>query len=418
MSEDIRSRAGIDCIKFLSKFYEDDLIVLRNYSEIIDGSFRDIDLFLNIKKSKLNDILKSKNIADENHLLISNIRRKNFLQLKIFSYISSEVFVIDIWDKLEWKGIPYFIKDTPQHDLSYSTNHGINFFSEKDQLLLAICKCLTQTGNIKNKYIQKTQDVDLKNELIIFFGFNYLTLLGTSKVFRFLTLTHKTNGAYVKESFIWFLMFIKYSFFKKGAFIELVGPDGSGKTSLSELLVEKKLFYADSKYFHGRIPILPRISDLISFKKTVPERLIPNSEIQLKIDNPSKNRKFTILHILYYSIDSLLSRIIIFFWLRKDLIIVVDRSPYDIYAREDYSKIKTFLKKFYVSCHPKPTQRLLLKADPNIINQRKNELTIEEIVMQYEAYEKNLSNTNYKIIDTGSGINQSFNQTVLTFLKE
>ena len=38
--------------------------------------------------------------------------------------------------------------------------------------------------------------------------------------------------------------------------------------------------------------------------------------------------------------------------------------------------------------------------------------------MQYEAYEKNLSNTNYKIIDTGSGINQSFNQTVLTFLKE
>jgi len=38
--------------------------------------------------------------------------------------------------------------------------------------------------------------------------------------------------------------------------------------------------------------------------------------------------------------------------------------------------------------------------------------------LQYEAYEKNLSNTNYKIIDTGSGINQSFNQTVLTFLKE
>ena len=418
MSEDTRARAGIECIKFLSKFYEDDLVVLRNYSEIINGSFRDIDLFLNIKKSKLTDILNSINTVDENHILISNIRRKNFLQLKIFSYISSEVFVIDIWDKLEWKGISYFIKNISQQDLGYSNNHGINFFSEKDQLLLAICKCLTQTGSIKNKYIQKTKDNDLKNDLIKFFGFNYLILLGRSKIFRFLKLTYKTKGDYIKDSFIWFFMFVKYSFLKKGALIELVGPDGSGKTSLSELLVEKKLFYADSKYFHGRIPILPRISDLMSLKKTVPERLIPNSEIQLNIDNSSKNRKFTLLHILYYSIDALLSRIILFFWLRKDLIIVVDRSPYDIYARGDYSKIKSFLKKFYVFCHPKPTHRLLLKADPNIINQRKSELTVEEIIMQYEAYETNLLNTNYKIIDTGSGINQSFNETVLTFLNK
>jgi len=418
LSEDTRARAGIECIKFLSKFYEDDLVVLRNYSEIINGSFRDIDLFLNIKKSKLDDVLNSENVVDENHILISNIRRKNFLQLKIFSFISSEVFVIDIWDKLEWKGISYFIKDHTQQDLSYLNNHGINFFSETDQLLLAICKCLTQTGNIKDKYFQKTKDNDLENELIMFYGFNYLSLLGKSKIVRFLTLTYKTKGKYIKESIIWFLMFVRYSFLKKGALIELVGPDGSGKTSLSELLVEKKLFYANSKYFHGRIPILPRISDLISLKKTVPERLIPNSEIQLNIDNPSKNRKFTILHIFYYSIDALLSRIVIFFWLRKDLIIVVDRSPYDIYARSDYSKIKSFLKIFYVSCHPKPTHRLLLKADPEIINKRKNELTVHEIIMQYEAYEKNLTNTNHKTIDTGSGINQSFNQTVLTFLKK
>ena len=56
MSNEIRSKAGIDCIKFLSKFYSDDLIILRNHKEIIDGSFRDIDLFLNTKKSKLTDM--------------------------------------------------------------------------------------------------------------------------------------------------------------------------------------------------------------------------------------------------------------------------------------------------------------------------------------------------------------------------
>ena len=82
MSNEIRSKAGIDCIKFLSKFYSDDLIVLRNHKEIIDGSFRDIDLFLNTKKSKLIDIFDFENISDEYHFLISNITTKNF-----FSYI-------------------------------------------------------------------------------------------------------------------------------------------------------------------------------------------------------------------------------------------------------------------------------------------------------------------------------------------
>ena len=36
-------------------------------------------------------------------------------------------------------------------------------------------------------------------------------------------------------------MFVKYFFLKKGALIELVGPDGSGKNLLSELLVEKTI---------------------------------------------------------------------------------------------------------------------------------------------------------------------------------
>lgn len=416
MSNKIRSKAGIDCIKFLSKFYSDDLIVLRNHKEIIDGSFRDIDLFLNTKKSKLIGIFDFENISDEYHFLISNIRRKNFLQLKIFSVISNEVFVIDIRDKLEWKGIPYFINGKCNEDLNYSNENGINFFSEKDQLLLAICKCITQTGSIKSKYFKNVKEEDLSIDFINLFGYNYIKILGTSKLLRFLTLTFITKGKYLKGSFVWLFMLIKYSCFKKGIFIELVGPDGSGKTSLSELLVKKKLFFAKSKYFHGRVPILPRISDLISFKRRAPERLIPDSEMQLNIKNSLNNRKFTILHILYYSIDALLSRIFLFFWLRRDLIIVVDRSPYDIYARTDYSNIQLFLKKFYIFCHPKPSKRLLLKADPKIINQRKNELTVNEIMLQYEAYEKNLSSKNYQIIDTGSGIDESFNQTVLCLI--
>ena len=61
---------------------------------------------------------------------------------------------------------------------------------------------------------------------------------------------------------------------------------------------------------------------------------------------------------------------------------------------------------------------IIVSIISNIINQRKSELTVEEIIMQYEAYETNLLNTNYKIIDTGSGINQSFNETVLTFLNK
>ena len=110
MNNEIRSNAGIECIKFIARYYIDDLVVLRNHLEIFDGSYRDIDLLLHVKKSKLNDILDNKNISDTNHKLISFLERKNFLQLKIFSNISMEVFIIDIWDDLSWKGIPYFIQ--------------------------------------------------------------------------------------------------------------------------------------------------------------------------------------------------------------------------------------------------------------------------------------------------------------------
>ena len=110
MNNKIRSNAGIECIKFISRYYSDELVVLRNHLEIFDGSYRDIDLLLHAKKSKLKDILENKNISDTNHKLISFLERKNFLQLKIFSNISMEVFIIDIWDDLSWKGIPYFIQ--------------------------------------------------------------------------------------------------------------------------------------------------------------------------------------------------------------------------------------------------------------------------------------------------------------------
>ena len=58
----------------------------------------------------------------------------------------------------------------------------------------------------------------------------------------------------MKESLIWFLMFVKYFFLKKGALIELVGPDGSGKTSLSELLVEKNYFMQKVNIFMVGFP--------------------------------------------------------------------------------------------------------------------------------------------------------------------
>ena len=106
---DIRAKAGIKCYKFISKFYIDKLVVLRNHNEIFDGTYRDIDLVLIRNDSSLDDILKNKEIYDKDHFFIGYLKRKNFLQLKVYSKISKEVFIIDIWDSLEWKGIPYFL---------------------------------------------------------------------------------------------------------------------------------------------------------------------------------------------------------------------------------------------------------------------------------------------------------------------
>lgn len=416
---DIRAKAGIKCYKFISKFYIDKLVVLRNHNEIFDGTYRDIDLVLIRNDSSLDDILKNKEIYDKDHFFIGYLKRKNFLQLKVYSKISKEVFIIDIWDSLEWKGIPYFLNKKKISELTINTQDEIHFFDSKVQLMLATCKCITQTGQIKEKYKNELNFNNLSSEMVSFFGFDYMKLYKASKIKRFSILLIFTKGIYINQFFIWMYKLFIYYLQKKGTFIELIGPDGSGKTSLSKLLVEEKLFYSSSLYFHGRIPILPRISSLLKFKRAPIERSIPDSEIQLKhTQQNSSNRKFTLAHIVYYSIDSLLSRVKLYYLLKKDVIVVVDRSPYDIYARRDYSRINDLLKKFYVFCHPNPCIRLLLKADPSTINQRKNELTISEINYQYGKYETYLRGKNYKKIDTGSGLDVAFEHAIKSYIQK
>ena len=413
----LRSTEAIKCLSSLCKSFDAPLGVLRNHEEILDGSFRDIDLILLNDNLKDLEVLRRFDRNSNRFIIIHVLSRLGFLQLKILSKEANEVFIIDIWDQLSWKGIPYFINkpSVRKEDLIFES--GFYFLEKRKQILIAICKCLTQTGIIKEKYKNQVENICLSNEMIELFGFDYTKLLGKTKLNRLLRLHFATHFLFLLKTIKWFISILTFRLTPKGIFIELVGPDGSGKTSLSEVLIENKNFYADGKYFHGRIKIFPRISTLLGLGNIDEIRSVPNSEYQLAANPIGKKRKFTLFHIIYYCLDALFSRILIFIWRYEDKIIVVDRSPYDIYARPDYSNIHRLLKSIYVKCHPTPSIRFLLTAPANIIHQRKDELSVEEIQYQYEQYTESMSNVEHEIIDTNVGLDKAYLQSIICIKK-
>ena len=84
------------------------------------------------------------------------------------------------------------------------------------------------------------------------------------------------------------------------------------------------------------------------------------------------------IHLLYYSLDSIILRIKIFLSSR-DICFVADRCNYDILARDYYTTLPKCWQLLLVLLTPKPDFCFILKGDPVEINKRKPELTVEAI---------------------------------------
>jgi len=174
----------------------------------------------------------------------------------------------------------------------------------------------------------------------------------------------------------------------------VLAPDGTGKTTFLELVVEQLNYYRvcrveDNHFsiYHFRPNIFPNLGEVgekVGIKEqdknfTDPHRNKPAGKIS------------SFIRLLYYICDYILGwQIRVREDVRRNRWSIFDRYSYDLIVDPLRTRLDLpqKVREFFVTLTPKPNVIFCLVADENIVYARKQELKKEEIRRQLDKYKK------------------------------
>lgn len=171
-----------------------------------------------------------------------------------------------------------------------------------------------------------------------------------------------------------------------GLVIALTGPDGSGKTSIGDILCKQMVGgFRRTEHLHWRPGLLPPLGRLLHRRNgmeedyTQPHRAEPHGG-------------FTSLsRFLYYAIDFTLG-----YWLKtrtlkvESSLVIIDRYYYDYFVdvRRYRLRLPQSLLWGMMKVIPKPDMVVYLHNSPDALHARKQELTPEELARQVGKFQE------------------------------
>jgi thymidylate kinase len=182
--------------------------------------------------------------------------------------------------------------------------------------------------------------------------------------------------------------------YNKSIVISFMGVDGSGKSTLIDLITKKfKNKYKNIKYIHLR-PYL-----------FLTDKSVTNANPHQK---KSRSKFISLLQILTWLI---IYQIFFFFKLRKkNQLIIFDRYAHDLQIdkiRYRFS-LSDKLTKSILSLFPEPHLWIVLKAPIKLIEKRKKELPIKELKRQMKLYVNfSYNRKNTLLLNTSKNITNS-----------
>ena len=174
----------------------------------------------------------------------------------------------------------------------------------------------------------------------------------------------------------------------RGVFAVFLGPDGSGKSSLTDLLVERLSGHEDvlkvhRVYMGSGQPLLPsRKLTRRLHGKTGPKA----ASTPITVRDVSPRRLRGPLHVMA---DEVLR-----YWvhvrprLAPHGVVLTDRYAYDVLRVNNPTLQKPWFRRLAVAVIPSPQLTFFLEGDPEVIAARKRELTVAETTRQLHAYRK------------------------------
>lgn len=212
---------------------------------------------------------------------------------------------------------------------------------------------------------------------------------------------------------------------KQGVFVAIIGPDGSGKTTLvnevcDDLQVsEQKGLFSQTHHMASNFEILPRLSKVLSiltFKKDKNRQRRSSEGFQGHHsgmqDEPNSSLR-SMLYISWYSIDLILGRWFIFRKKSQGELIFFARYFYDYYYQRGNRNAPKWFLKFFELLIPKPDLVFYIDRSPEDIYKMKPELSIDEIARQQTIIDNMALNREYFLkIDGMNGIDSSKQQII------
>lgn len=380
--------------------------ILRNYDELPDRVGNDVDIW--VEKT---DWGRFHNIVEELSNTL-NYTLKYFTRLSVkgegdyflSKFIDGKLNVIhiDSWVYLHWKGLCFVDENVIGKYLKWNER---GFFIPSSGVEASICllKDLIYHAKVKDKYKKRIAEFALKDSDIFLECIK--KSFGKRTSIFILENAQKGNWQSLEENYkklrlILFLrsflypvsQIIKFFYYFRaqirrfftnphGLFIVLIGPDGAGKSTTANNLIEseiKKLFQR-KYYFHGHFPYLPEMKKIASFIKR-------NKNLVKITENPVSVKPFgtlrSMIYPVYYGFNYFLGHF--FIWKEKARagLIIFDRYFYDYFIQKQFINCPRWLLIIIEKLIPKPDLIICLKNKPEVIYERKPELSIDEIRRQ------------------------------------
>ena len=183
-------------------------------------------------------------------------------------------------------------------------------------------------------------------------------------------------------------------------YVVVLGPDGSGKTTIADELVSALAEKYSVRNISFTFGIMPSISHLLGRE---PRRSLPEGQRDSGMVKPIRRSHAAILAI-WYGMDHLLGHWVLF-RAKPGGVVVSARSYHDFLYQRAYLHLPEAIPRLFLALGPKPDLAIALWRDPDVIHTQKPELTSEEIAAQYARITVRLKRYGYfESMDASSGI--------------